>query len=173
MPKTIYVSREGYASCPACLNHVRVDVEADETVCPFCDEQLAVAARNNSTSEGSGALEALKSSRTGAVASALAGAGLSLTVACVDPEPGDEEPDAGWNVGEDAGDDSDDSGVNFQEEDTNGGVVADYGDFPEENRGMNDPGGDAGMEDAGDNEEEANDEEANEEEANDEEDSDD
>lgn len=128
MPKTIYVSTEGYASCPACLNHVQVDVEEDQTVCPFCDEKLTVAAKNNRSSEGSGALETLKSSRSGMVASALAGAGLSLTVACVEPDPGDGT-DAGWNVEEDAGEDA----VNFQEEDTNGGVTQDYGAFPEDN----------------------------------------
>ncbi len=127
MPKTIYVSKRGYASCPACLNHIKLDPKREETTCPFCDEALTLAAA--ASTEGSRTMEVLRNSRSGLVASALLGAGLSLSVACSDADdPDTGEEDAGWNVEEDAGDD--DAGTNFQEQDADHNIMQDYGDFP-------------------------------------------
>lgn len=151
MPKTIHVSDKGLASCPACLNHIRLDDERGETVCPFCDETLQIAAREQD--EGGQALDVLRSSRSGLLASALVGAGLSLTVACADPDPGDgDNSESGWDVGEDAGDD-----VNYEEGPNHNNMVADYGGYPgggpndEEPSNQQEP--DAGHGDVDDNDE--------------------
>lgn len=151
MPKIIYVSKKGYASCPACLNHIRLDADREETVCPFCEETLQVAAA--ASTEGSRTLEVLRNSRSGLVASALLGAGLSLSVACSDADdPDTGEEDAGWSVGEDAGGE-DDAGPNFQEQDADHNIVQDYGGFPNDYNYGEEPYPDAGMdEDAGEGE---------------------
>ena len=134
MAKKIYVSQNGLASCPSCLNHIRFDSTPDKTVCPFCEESLVVAAQ--SREQGGNALSTLKKSRSGMVAAALAGAGLTLTVACVEPDPGDTN-DNNWELEEDAGQDAeDDVEANYYENYTN--QNADYGDFPNDYDNMND-----------------------------------
>lgn len=133
MMPTIYVSKQGLASCPSCLNHIRLDADRDETICPFCEETLQVAARSSGV--GSGAIDFLRNSRSGIVASALAGAGLTLTVACGDPDPDPvEEDDAGWSpteqdAGSDAGDDVEDVEYNYTNYEN---IQQDYGDFANE-----------------------------------------
>ncbi len=122
MAPKVYVSDDRLTSCPSCLNHIRVAPKLTETVCPFCEVSLTVAVRGTA---GSGALGVLSASRSGKVAAALAGLGLTMTVACGDPDPV-EEPDAGFNVeeGDADGDDVDEHYVPNQEE------MMDYGDFP-------------------------------------------
>lgn len=145
MAPIIYVSKSGFASCPSCLSHIRLDVERDETVCPFCEEELTIAAR--AAKPGFGAMKLLKGSRSGLLAAALAGAGLSLTMACGDPDDPDPDPveqdvgtQAGFNTGEgdagssassDAGN-ADPSGDDVEYEDVYEEPipVQDYGMFP-------------------------------------------
>lgn len=147
MPKKIFVSKEGYASCPACLNHVRLDTDREKTVCPFCDEKLLVAAKADT--EGSRTLDVLRSSRSGLVASALVGAGLSLSVACTEPTPDDNDgQDAGWNVDEDAaGGDTDGDDAEFEDVNNPDPIQQDYGDFANDefNYNPNDSEPDAGQ----------------------------
>ncbi len=127
MSPKIFVSKNGFASCPSCLSHIRLDADRDETVCPFCEEKLTVAARR--APSDAGAFRILRHSRSGLMAAALAGAGLSLTVACGDPEPteGDVGTDTSWSTGEQDADSSED--VDYQ---YNPGEepIMDYGDFP-------------------------------------------
>ena len=156
MAPTIYVSKNGFASCPSCLSHIRLDADRDETVCPFCEEKLTVAA--HSAQIGGGAMGILRNSRSGILAAALAGAGLSLTMACGDPDP-DSEQVAQADVGADVGfstTEEDDTGTTSGADDTGADdagapsdteppgddvnyepnpqepIEADYGGFPEE-----------------------------------------
>ncbi len=155
MPKKIYVSKSGFASCPSCLNHIRFDSTPEETVCPFCEESLTVSVQTSE--QGSRVLETLKKSRSGMVAAALAGAGLTLTVACAEPDPTDTN-DNQWELGEDAGGDAEgDVEVDVYEEYNN--IYADYGDFPNDYDNLgeepyNDGESDDGESDEGEDEEE-------------------
>lgn len=131
MPITIYVSKNGLASCPSCLNHIHLDDDFDETVCPFCEEKLSIAAR---TSDGKGAFNLLRNSRSGLLAGALATAGLSLAVGCGEPDPDPEpkENDPNWSPTEqsDAGGEGDDT-LNY-EQNPHEEYIADYGGFPDD-----------------------------------------
>lgn len=145
MAPKIYVSQNGLASCPGCLNHIRLEPTPGQTVCPFCGETLHVAAR--APEQGQGALKSLQKSRSGLVATALAGAGLSLTLACTEPEP-DDDNDNQWSLSEDAGDDSDaDGDVDVEEYEEEENIYADYGDYPNDFNG--DPNTNSGDVDAG------------------------
>ncbi len=139
MAKKILVTSQGFASCPSCLTHVRVEDDLQEVCCPFCDKTFSV--HHGPDEAGTDAFKALRHSRTGVLAAALAGAGLTLTVACSDdpgPDPVDpynniqdyngfpnqhynyEEPDVSYDVDEpdaepegdvgDAGEDHGDAG---------------------------------------------------------------
>ncbi len=99
MPKRVYVSPDGLASCPQCLSHVRVEDEIDETVCPFCDNSFHL--HHGVTEVGSSASTLLRNSRTGIMIAAFAGAGLTMTVACGEEE--DDEPDPAVNLHADYG----------------------------------------------------------------------
>ena len=125
MPKKIYVSPDGFASCPQCLSHVRIEDDLDEAVCPFCEESFHL--HTGVTEVGSRAFKLLRNSRTGIMAAAFAGAGLTMTVACGDDDDPDPEPplninqDYGAFPMEDAGFDEYDAG---NDEDADEGDVA-------------------------------------------------
>lgn len=73
------ISHVGYARCPGCLRHVKVEVSSN--VCPFCGDEL-----RDTRTIGAGAMEKIRSSRASLIAMGLAG-GVTFAVACGDPSP--------------------------------------------------------------------------------------
>lgn len=137
----VYVSDDGLTSCPSCLQHIAVAPNLSETTCRFCGTLLTVALKGP---VGRGAMGVLSSSRSGKIAAALAGLGLTLTVGCTEPEPDEpiekeditnhEEmmdygtfPNNGWEEPDSGGGDIDAEVVHNHEE------MMDYGTFPNNN----------------------------------------
>jgi hypothetical protein len=89
MTPPIFVSPDGFVSCPACLQHVRASKALLETVCPFCAVPLRAT---DPSRQGGRALTGLLRGRTAPLIAALTSAGLSFTIACSTPSPTGDSP---------------------------------------------------------------------------------